>query len=145
MATQTVYFNNPADITNLQTDVNTLQSTQMNLVGRFRVHWAGNHYFNYATTGTYNNETWTNAFVNLSGNRYVRGNQNPLATPLTIRSFRKSAIVKLPYETPTSAQPSGLVTDENYLYCVINLISTIYNFSFTPFGFASGRFRNVLI
>ncbi len=119
MATQTVYFNNPADITNLQTDVNTLQSTQMNLVGRFRVQWAGNHYFNYATTGTYKNETWTNAFVNLSGNRYVTGNQNPLATPLTIRSFKKSAVVKLPYETPTSAQPSGLVTDESYLYCVI--------------------------
>jgi hypothetical protein len=119
MSSQTIYFTDPSVITGIQTEVSTLESTQMNLVGRERNTWTGVEFFYGQSTGSFQNEVWKGNCANgQDGNRWLPG-YNPESSQYSIRSFQKALASKLPWEQLQGYY--NVVIDENYVYSVIAL------------------------
>ena len=117
--TQNVLFNNPADITNLQTEINQLQTTQYVFTGRTELVTSGVDFFSYVVPQTIGNETWTTIHGGLSGNPQRSGWISTAGgdSNNTIKTFRPSLKCKLPFSNPGSYY-GNVVLDEQYLYYI---------------------------
>ncbi len=120
MSSQTIYFTDPSVITGIQSEVTDIKTSQMStLIGKFRTTWAGAGPFYVVGTGTFGNETWKYPGRDKENTRYTTGFFNPAATPFTIRGFKKSVSIALPFETPGSNNHLYAI-DEQYLYAIIH-------------------------
>jgi hypothetical protein len=131
MSSQTIYFTNPAVITNIQNDVDYVEETTHKIAGRqYDVVTNGGNFAVETTQRTYATGVWKTADKDLQNTRYIpptEENTSSSYVPYSIKDYELSKSFQLPTEEGQTMY--GLVVDEESVYA-LGHVSRCYSGAF---------------